>query len=146
VPAILDLAEAKREEYQRYQPTFWRKAGDSRERQRPFLERLVSDENVIAFVYEVSGMINAFIIGSIMSAPPVHDPGGPVCLIDDFATVDDATCESAGAALLEAVTAEARRRGAVLCVVIAGRLDRAKREMLAAAGYTVASEWHTRAL
>lgn len=29
---ILDLAESKREEYQRYQPTFWRKAGDSLEK------------------------------------------------------------------------------------------------------------------
>jgi hypothetical protein len=52
IPAILDLAEAKREEYQRYQPTFWRKAGDSRERQRPFLARLVADENVIALVHD----------------------------------------------------------------------------------------------
>jgi hypothetical protein len=146
VPSMLDLAEAKREQYQRYQPTFWRKAGDSRERHRQFLERLISDENVIAFVHEAGGAINAFVVGSIMPAPPVYDPGGPVCLIDDFATADEATWETAGAALLEMVSAEAKRRGAVLCVVIAGRFDRPKREMLAAAGYIVASEWHTREL
>jgi hypothetical protein len=146
VSAILDLAEAKREEYQRYQPTFWRKAGDSRERQRPFLERLISDENVITFVHEVGDTIDALIVGSIVPAPPVYDPGGPVCLIDDFVSADDATWKTAGDALLDAVAAEAKRRGAALCVVITGHLDRPKREMLAASGYVIASEWHTREL
>jgi hypothetical protein len=108
VPSMLDLAEAKREQYQRYQPTFWRKAGDARERHRQFLERLISDEYVIAFVHEAGGAINAFVVGSIMPAPPVYDPGGPVFLIDDFATADEATWETAGDALLEMVSAEAK--------------------------------------
>jgi hypothetical protein len=146
VPAMLDLAEARREEYQRYQPTFWRKAGDSRERQRPYLERLISEEHVIARVYESDGVIEAFIIGALIPAPPVYDPGGPICLVDDFAIRDEGAWEIVGAALLDAVTAEARRRGAVLVVVIAGRQDQPRRALLTQVGYDVASEWHIRHL
>ena len=146
VPSILDLAEATRDECQRYQPTFWRKAGNSREEHEPYLRRLIGDERVIARVHESGGAIDAFAFASLVPAPPVYDPGGTVCLIDDFATVDAASWETAGAALLAAVTAEAKRRGAVLGVVIAGHLDQSKRAMLARAGYAIASEWHTRDL
>jgi hypothetical protein len=146
VPAILDLAEARRDEYQRYQPTFWRKAADSREQHEPFLRRLIDDQSIIARVHESGGTIDAFAIAALIPAPPVYDPGGPVCLIDDFATVNPAGWETAGAALLAAVTSEAKLRGAVLSVVIAGHLDQPRREMLARAGYRIASEWHTREL
>jgi GNAT superfamily N-acetyltransferase len=146
VPAILDIAEAKREEYQRYQPTFWRRAGDSREKHRAFLETLVENEAVIVRVHESDGVVDGFIIGTLLSAPPVYDPGGLVCLVDDFATRDPAGWASFGAALLNDVTAAAKRRGAVLAAVICGHLDQPKRAMLANAGYAVASEWHTREL
>lgn len=146
VPAILDIAEAKREEYQRYQRTFWRRAGDSREKHGAFVGTLVENEGVIFRVHERDGVVDGFIIGNLLPAPPVYDPGGPVCLVDDFATRDAAGWESFGAALLEDVTAEAKRRGAVLAAVICGHLDRPKRAMLAGAGYGVASEWHTKEL
>jgi hypothetical protein len=76
----------------------------------------------------------------------VYDPGGPVLLVDDFATREPEGWATVGAALLAAVTAEARARGALLAVVICGHLDRPKRALLAGAGFAVASEWHTRAL
>jgi GNAT superfamily N-acetyltransferase len=146
IPDILALAEATREEYQRYQRTFWRKAGDSLEKHQLFLERLLEDDHVQARIHETNGTIDAFVFASIMPAPPVYDPGGAVCLIDDFAAIDAAAWATAGAALLEAVTAEAKERGATLAVVIAGHLDQPKRAMLARTGYTIASEWHTREL
>jgi hypothetical protein len=146
VPAILDLAEAKREEYQRYQRTFWRRAGDSPEKHRAFLETLVEDDAVLFRVHEAGGVVDGFIVGTLLPAPPVYDPGGPVCLIDDFATRYPGDWAAFGAALLADVTAEAKRRGAVLAAVICGHLDQPKRAMLASAGYGVASEWHTREL
>jgi hypothetical protein len=88
IPAILDLAEAKHEEYQRYQPTFWRRAGDSRERHEAYLAALLADERVIFRVHERDGVVDGFILGHLPTPPPVYDPGGPVCLIDDFATRD----------------------------------------------------------
>jgi hypothetical protein len=146
VPAILDIAEAKREEYQRYQPTFWRKAGDSREKHRPHLESLVENERVICRVHETDGLVDGFIFVSLVPAPPVYDPGGPVCLVDDFATKDPSGWDSFGAALLDDVIVEAKQRGAILAVVIAGHVDQPKRAMLAGVGYQIASAWHTKEL
>lgn len=97
-------------------------------------------------VHERDGVVDGFAVGHLPQPPPVYDPGGPVCLIDDFATRDPEGWASSGAALLEAVTAEAKRRGVILVVVICGHADRPKRAMLAGAGYGVASEWHTREL
>ncbi len=146
LPAILDIAEAKREEYQRYQPTFWRQAGDSRDQHEAFLRTLVDNENVIVRVRETHGVVDGFIIGNLLPAPPVYNPGGPICLVDDFATKAAEGWVAFGAALLNEVTTEAKRRGAVLAAVISGHLDQPKRAMLASAGYGVASEWHTKEL
>ncbi len=49
-------------------------------------------------------------------------------------------------ALLDAASAKARERGEVQTVVVCGHRDGAKRAMLAAAGYTIASEWYVRPL
>jgi GNAT superfamily N-acetyltransferase len=146
VPAILDLAEAKREEYQRYQPTFWRKAGDSREKHGPYLASLVESDRVIALVHERDGGVEGFVFASLVAAPPVYDPGGSVCLIDDFATKSSDDWPTVGKSLLAAAVKEAKARGAVLAVVVAGHLDEPKRATLASEGYTIASEWHTKKL
>ena len=50
------------------------------------------------------------------------------------------------AALLEAVEANARERGAVLSVVICPHLAAEKRSFLAERGFEVTSEWHVRNL
>jgi len=47
VTDMVELAEQRRLHYQRYQPTFWRKAEDSREQHIPFLESLLKREDVI---------------------------------------------------------------------------------------------------
>jgi len=143
ISAILDVAEAKREQYQRYQPTSWRKAGDSRAKQEPCLVSLVENDRIICRVHESDGVLDGFIFATLVSAPPVYDPGGAVCLIDDFALSDSAGWSSFGAALLREVTAEAKWRGAILAVVISGHRDEPKRSMLAQAGYEIASEGHT---
>src|SRR5438128_6163438 len=84
-PAMVDLSEQKRIQYEAYQPRFWRTAADSRERQLPFLEKLIDSDRVIALVHEAAGRIDGFVIASMVEAPPVYDPGGQTCLIDDFA-------------------------------------------------------------
>ena len=103
VPAMADLAERRRVEYQRFQPTFWRKAADSRARQLPYFERLVGSEDHIALVYERAGAIAGFILGALIPAPPVYDPGGPTCLVDDFTVAAAESWELVGSALLRAV-------------------------------------------
>jgi len=142
VPAMADLAERRRVEYQRFQPTFWRKAADSRARQLPYFERLVGSEDHIALVYERAGAIAGFILGALIPAPPVYDPGGPTCLVDDFTVAAAESWELVGSAPLRAARQEARRRGAVQLVVVCAHLDRPKRAMLRSSGFSIASEWY----
>jgi hypothetical protein len=143
-PRMVDLSEQKRLEYQAYQPRFWRKAADSREKQLPFFKRLVESDRVIALVHERAGMVDGFVIASLMDAPPVYDPGGLTCLIDDFVVGEAGDWAAVGAALLGAAGREARAHGAVQMVVVCGHRDQPKRTMLAAGGFTIASEWYVR--
>ncbi|MCL4545642.1 MAG: hypothetical protein M1118_13785 [Chloroflexi bacterium] len=74
-------------------------------------------------------------------APPVYDPGGSSCEIDDFCVAQAGDWQTVGEALLTEANREAKARGAVQCVVVCGHLDLPKRAMLSALGFTVASEW-----
>jgi GNAT superfamily N-acetyltransferase len=143
-PALVDLSERKRIEYQAYQPRFWRKAADSREKQLPFFERLIESDRVIALVYEEAGRVNGFVIASLVDAPPVYDPGGQTCLIDDFVVYEPSDWAMIGTVLLIAAIQEARERGAVQTVVVCGHGDGPKRSMLAKVGFSIASEWYVR--
>jgi len=49
-----------------------------------------------------------------------------------------------GRRLLDEAVARAKERGASQVVVVCGHLDQPKREMLAACGLSIASEWWTR--
>ena len=141
LPRMLDLAQQRRVDYARVQPRFWNPAADGIARQRPYFARQLADDRVIALVHEQEGETDGFIIGVLMAAPPVVDPGGDTCLVDDFVVADPATWATVGAALLAAVRERALARGAGQLVVISGHHDTPKRAMLAASGHTVASEW-----
>lgn len=106
--AILDLAQARRQQYAGYQPAFWRPAADAVQRQRPYLARLIDDEGVLTLVSGPVGEITGYLVGQLVSAPPVYDPGGLTCLIDDFAVLDAADWATLGSALLRAAQDAAR--------------------------------------
>lgn len=142
VEAMVELSERKRAEYAAYSPVFWRKAEGAAEKQRPFFQAQIEREHNIVLVSEEAGRVNGFLIGSVITAPPVYDPGGRVCMVDDFTVADAARWPTVGAALLTEVTAQAKARGAVLTVVVCGQQDAPKRQMLQAGGSAVASEWY----
>lgn len=142
VSAMIELAERKRLQYELFQPVFWRKAADSRQKQIPYFEHLLGKETCVALVHEQNGQIDGFIIGTILPAPPVYDPGGLTCLVDDFALADEKAWESLGAALLAAVRQKVATRGVVQTVVVCAHLDEPKQSMLRDVGLSVASEWY----
>jgi hypothetical protein len=90
--------------------------------------------------------LDAFVSATLVPAPPVYNSGGPTCMIDDFCRAEAADWEGAGAWLLEEAGRRARERGAVQAVVVCGHRDEAKRKMLAALGFGIASEWYVRGL
>lgn len=135
------LATIRRDQYARYQPLFWRPAGGAAGKHRRYLASLVATDEVITLVGEEAGQLTGFLIATLTAAPPVYDPGGLTCQIDDFTVVADASWPTAGVRLLRAGLAQAARRGAVQAVVVTGHLDQAKRKALRACGLEVASEW-----
>ncbi|MEO3797443.1 GNAT family N-acetyltransferase [Nonomuraea sp. B10E15] len=143
VAAIAELMARRRETYEQYQPVFWRRAADAQARHAAFLATLVEDSKAICRVAEREGRFAGFAIASLVPPPPVYDPGGPACTLDDYAVADDGDWATIGTDLLRAVTEEARRRGAVQVVVVCGHADEAKREALRLAGLSIAAEWWT---
>lgn len=91
-------------------------------------------DDIIAFVYEADTVLCGFIIGALMNPPPVFDPGGLTCLVDDFVISDVTDWQTIGRALLRAVADAAKERGAVQIVAVCGRHDEPKRAMLASCG------------
>jgi GNAT superfamily N-acetyltransferase len=141
VPRMVALSDQRRTAYQQYQPTFWRKAADANEKQRAFFEALLERADYLALVYEGDDEIDGFVIAGFIAAPPVYDPAGATCLIDDFAVSHTRLWATAGRALLDAASAWARENGAAQMVVITGHHDKLKRKMLADRPYSIASEW-----
>lgn len=140
--AILDLTQARRRRYARYQPVFWRPAADARARQRPYLAAQLAEADTLALVAtRPDGSVVGVAVGRIGAAPPVHDPGGLTCLVDDFTVVDPAAWATTGANLLAALRRAAAARGAVQLVVVTAHLDTAQRGALRAGGLEPASEW-----
>ena len=100
-------------------------------------------ENTIALVSEeLEGTLNGFMIASIVTAPPVYDPGSLVCMVDDFTVASADLWPTVGKELLDEVRRLANARGAKLFVVVCGHLDEPKRAMLIECGHTIASEWY----
>jgi hypothetical protein len=146
IPGMVALSEAKRIEYQGYSPVLWRKAPHASSRQETYLRRLLDDDQIIALMAEDDGDMRGFILASMTQAPPVYDPGGPVCIIDDFTVATPPEWETVGVGLLQAVQEQAKGRGPVLSVVVCGHQDGPKRQMLQRAGLSIASEWYVNPL
>ena len=140
---MAELAAQKREEYKHYAPVFHRPSAGARDVQEPYLASLVEADDEVAFVHETNGSVDGFLVASLVPPPPVYDPGGPTCSVDDFMVATPDLWDSAGRALLERAIEITRARGAVQTVVVCGPRDRPKRDLLVSMGHDVASEWFT---
>lgn len=141
---MAELAEQKRAEYATHARVFHRPKAGARETQELFFGALVEDGEKVTLVHETDdGHVDAFLIATLFPAPPVYDPGGLTCSVDDFTVESPELWETAGVALLEAAIEQTRPRGAVQTVVVCGPRDQPKRDMLFAMGHQVASEWFT---
>ncbi len=141
--ALVDLAAAARADQAVHQPVFWRPAADARDRHRPFLSGQIADAGSISLVATDHDTVVGFAVGVLHPAPPVYDPGGPTCTVDDFTVDDPNRWATTGAGLLREVRSRAAAKGAVQVVVVVGDHDHAKQAALAAAGLTAASQWWT---
>ncbi len=139
---LLGLAAKRREQYRRYEPQFWQPADDAVDGQRGFFRDLIDDDDVAVLVAtDPSDAVRGFAVARNVQPPPVYDPGGLTCMVDDFTVVDESDWPEAGPVLLESLAAWATGRGASQLVAVTARLDEAKRQMLRDAQLSLASEW-----
>jgi hypothetical protein len=143
---MAELAELKREEYAAYAPVFHRPKPNTRKMHATFLAGQVENaERHVALVHDAAdGHIDGFLIASMVPPPPVYDPGGLTCLVDDFTVEAPDLWGSVGAELLDEAIRLSEPKGAVQTVVVCGPKDDPKRTMLLDSGHFVASEWFTK--
>lgn len=141
VPAVTALAQRKREQYQAYQPQFWRVASDAAEMHRPFIEHMMNDPEWVSLVAVEADAVVGYLFARLVPPPPVYDPGGPSGFIDDFSVAEDVLWPTVGRQLLAKAAEALLAMGAVQVVVVCGHLDAEKRDVLEACGLSTASEW-----
>lgn len=139
IDAMVLLSKAKRLAYERAQPQFWRYAGEEGDNtQRQWFKELLEDKNYVMFTAESGTQeILGFIIGKLMPAPEVYNPGGLTLMIDDFCVQSEKLWQSVGHRLIE----ETKARSATQILVVCGAHDLPKRKFLSEQNLQIASEW-----
>ena len=84
IDTVVGFAERGRRQYQKYQPTFWRKAANSAETTKVFFTNLLAQDHTIFLVAVEGRQLLGFLIARKFPAPPVYAPGGETWLVDDF--------------------------------------------------------------
>ena len=101
VSRMAELSRIKRAEYEKYSPLLWKTADRPIEAHALYLRELVENEDTITLVSEDNDIVNGFLIGSLVDAPAVYDPGGKVCMVDDYVVGDPDLWSSVGISLLD---------------------------------------------
>lgn len=141
--AMVSLSKAKRKLYEKAQPQFWRYAGEEGDKvQEKWFKELLDDKNYVMFTAESGTQeILGFVIGKLMPAPEVYNPGGLTLMIDDFCVQSENLWQSVGRELIEEAKAAAKVKGASQILVVCGAHDLPKRKLLSEQNLSIASEW-----
>lgn len=143
IDKMVSLSKTKRLAYENVQPQFWRSAGeegDNSQRQW-FKEQLGMEDYLMCTAEDEYQQILGFVIGKLVSAPEVYNPGGLTLMIDDFCVHSEDLWKSVGTSLIEAIKANAKIKGAVQVFVVCGAHDYPKRTFLMNQNLSIVSEW-----
>ncbi len=146
VERMVLLSRKKRRRYATYSPVFWKPAEEAEEKQRGYFQYLLGQEDAQFLVAEESGKVVGFIIGQIRNPPPVYDPGGKACFIDDFEVESDESWGDVGENLKSELEKKCRSLGVNLTVTVCGEKDFPKRGFIRSRGEEIASEWYIKAV
>lgn len=102
----------------------------------------IGRNNTLVMVCEEAQIILGYVIGLVVPAPPVYDPGGQTCLLIEFLVKDSNDWSTVGKVLLEEIAQRAKALGGVQIVVVCDAANLPKQAMLQTAGLTIASEWY----
>lgn len=146
VPLMSELSSLKRKAYEKVQPQFWSYAGISGDQaQIKWFKEILSSPDYIALVAMDQKVIEGFVIGQIISAPSVYNPGGLTILIDDFCVADN-QWDITGQCLLDNIKHKASTKNISQIVVVSGAHDVSKKQFLEKNKLSTASEWYVGSL
>jgi hypothetical protein len=146
IQGAVAMTERNRRQYQKYQPTFWRKAAHSAAATEKFFARLVDESGTFFLVATEGSQLQGFLIARKFPAPAVFDPGGETYLIDDFCILEPHLWLTVGEALLSHASTLIHEHGGAQIVVVSADRDLAKNEMLRRSDLSIASNWWTKPL
>jgi hypothetical protein len=90
--------------------------------------------------------IVGFIIGKLVEAPKVYDPGGLTLMIDDFCIGNAEDWNTVGFSLISEIKKVAKEKGASQIVVVSGDSDTDKCLFLEKVDLSIASKWYVGSL
>jgi len=146
IPAMVAILEAKRLEYQGYEPVFWNKAANSADIQAGYFAYLFAQKDTCMFVAEREQEVLGFLVTRLTPAPPIVDPGGPTVTIDDFHVARPDLWDTVGELLLERTMSHGREQGWRQIIVVCPHKERAKSDFLADRRLSLTTEWWTQTL
>lgn len=135
------LSRQKRLAYEKAQPQFWKWASESGEQeQKEWFKELISDDTYICLAAKNSNEGIGFVIGKIVSAPEVYNPGGLTLIIDDFCVLNN-EWSTIGSVLLTEIKFIAKQKNVAQIVVVSGDHDSTKKQFLKKSGLSPVSVW-----
>ncbi len=137
---MVGLSHEKRAAYEKIQPNFWKMAENSNEIQAKWFEEELKNPKVIALTCENN---LGFIIGKLVNPPEVYS-AGLTLMIDDFCVKSPELWGNIGKKLLEKCIEMGKFAGAEQILVVCGKHDRAKYNLLESMELSTASVWCTR--
>ena len=146
VADLVRISAKFRSELAGFQPQFWRVAEGADEKQHGFFEFVISQDKMVVLVAESETGIQGFLMAAFVPAPPVYDPGGLTCLVDDFGVKNTEDWIEIGEQLLNYLSPLAKEKGCNQMVIICPQLHLGKRSLLSSLEFSVASEWWVRGL
>ena len=70
---IVAIGERQRRQYQKYQPTLWRKAADSAKATHALFASLLEEKQTLFLVAHEGAQLQGFLIARKFPTPPVYD-------------------------------------------------------------------------
>lgn len=140
---MVALSYQKRKYYEEAQPQFWKYAENAEKVQADwFRELLGRDDHIILSAKNDDDIVVGFIIGRVIPAPEVYNPGGMTLMIDDFCVEDESMWEAIGTPLVESIKEVSLGYNVSQILVVSGDHDDTKNLFLENIGLSVASRWY----
>jgi len=143
--AVVHILEARREDYARYEPVFWKRKPGVARSSADYLRTWLNADRTVCLVAIQGEDVVGFLFGREAPTPPVYD-AGPTAVIDDYHVKSPELWPTAGAALLAEARARLKDMGFRQFVVVSGYKDHAKMVFLRDHRLSLASAWFTAAL